>query len=1054
MTAITTRNTETCAKPRSRPLGIFFVITFALGLLLGIAGEAQADIQTQYAGAVGATNDFTNRPPPLDDPAGAVGSETASCAAVYGDVPPWQGFWNSFNFAVPAGATIQGIQVDLMHAWREDPPLANSLGVVIGKDETTLATPKTGGPLTVAPDQNICETYPVESYGGPADLWGLVWTPAELNSSNFAVRIYNADGQEFGVNLNWIRVTVTYTGGAVCPGGVVMTAADSGPDSLRDCLLFANDNPGTSVQFNIPGPGNRSAGPDSWWAISPLTPLPTIAAANTVIDGTTQTTSQGNTNSRGPEIEIDGAFAGATANGLETGVSGSGSVIRGLIIRNFSDNGILLLGTNNTVAGNFLGLSGDGTTVAANNSNNVTYQAGIRVESSGNTVGGATAADRNVISGNMFAGIELFGAGATGNQVYGNYIGLDATGTLGRGNSEEGIDLEFGSGNIIGGSLAGQRNIISGNGSDGIEIDGGDANIVQNNYIGTDVTGTLIVPNVRDGIDINDNGGDGAMNSLVGGTGANEGNLIRGNSIYGIQVRDATVSNNTILGNQIYGNVALDLDLNDDGVTLNDPLDADGDPNDQLNYPEIVAATEVGAIVTVYFNLDVPVGAYRVEFFTNPSGSHATGNGGGEVFAGATTVTSAGAGVELFAYSFAGFAGDVITATATEELAGPIYASTSEFSTAFSAIAGAPFEARWPLDETSGLIAADVLAGNDGAYRNGVLLNQLAACTNTGNGVYFDGIDDIVEVPHSPDYLMDEGTVAMWINIDAIGLEQMIFSKDHLNFGTGGHLTLSVQPGGDLQTRLQSTAASMFVNTAPVAAGTWIHIAFSWGAGGMSMYVDGGAPVTNPYVGGLGVTSGGAGNFEPIAFGSSTVASAPGVVTPLENYFAGFMDDVRIYNRALTLPEIQTLSSCTPAANLNLVKRAFWPDGTPIPTGATIPSGVEFRYLLYINNQVAGQNDVSVRDVLDPAFQYQAGTLQVDNSMTECAAVICTAAEEQAIFAAIDATPVLTDAEDGDVASYTGAGTVIDAGNGTAANAQLNINGDAVWAILFSVKMP
>ena len=146
----------------------------------------------------------------------------------------------------------------------------------------------------------------------------------------------------------------------------------------------------------------------------------------------------------------------------------------------------------------------------------------------------------------------------------------------------KGIDLEIGSSNIIGGPLAGQRNIISGNDSDGVEIDGGDFNVVQNNFIGTDVTGTLLIPNGRDGIDINENTGDGAMNSLIGGTGANEGNLIRGNGIYGVQVRDAPSTNNTIIRNRIYDNVALDLDLNDDGVSVNDPFDADGDPNDSF----------------------------------------------------------------------------------------------------------------------------------------------------------------------------------------------------------------------------------------------------------------------------------------------------------------------------------------------------------------------------------------------------------------------------------------------------------------------------------------
>jgi hypothetical protein len=222
----------------------------------------------------------------------------------------------------------------------------------------------------------------------------------------------------------------------------------------------------------------------------------------------------------------------------------------------------------------------------------------------------------------------------------------------------------------------------------------------------------------------------------------------------------------------------------------------------------------------------------------------------------------------------------------------------------------------------------------------------------------------------------------------------------------------------------------------------------------MALSIDGGVPVTDPYTGGLGTTSGGAGNFEPIALGAGTTISDDLVVTPTDWHFNGYLDDVRIYDGALSQSEIAALASCAPPVGLSLVKRAFWSDGTPIPTGATIPGGIEFKYLLYINNQASAETDVSVRDVLGPLFQYQAGTIQVDNSVSECAAAACTPAEEQAIFSAIDAAPFLNDAVDGDVASYTGAGTTIDAGDGNAANAQLNINGDSVWAILFSVRMP
>lgn len=75
--------------------------------------------------------------------------------------------------------------------------------------------------------------------------------------------------------------------------------------------------------------------------ISPASALPTITAAGTVIDGTTQTTNQGNTNSRGPEIEISGAGAGADIAGLT--VAGGTFTLRGLVVNSFTANGNLFI---------------------------------------------------------------------------------------------------------------------------------------------------------------------------------------------------------------------------------------------------------------------------------------------------------------------------------------------------------------------------------------------------------------------------------------------------------------------------------------------------------------------------------------------------------------------------------------------------------------------------------------------------------------------------------------------------------------------------------------
>ena len=179
----------------------------------------------------------------------------------------------------------------------------------------------------------------------------------------------------------------------------------------------------------------------------------------------------------------------------------------------------------------------------------------------------------------------------------------------------------------------------------------------------------------------------------------------------------------------------------------------------------------------------------------------------------------------------------------------------------------------------------------------------------------------------------------LYRSVDALGGEQSMFSKDSTGFDDGGHLTIVVQAGGDVEVRLQSTTGDNFVNSAPITPGSWFHVAFSWGPEGMALHIDGGLPVTNAYSGGLGTTSGGPGNFEPIALGAGTKNSDDLIVTPVNNFFAGYLDDVRIYDGALSQSQITALATCAPPAGLNIVKRAFWSDGTPIPTGATIPRG-------------------------------------------------------------------------------------------------------------------
>ncbi len=173
------------------------------------------------------------------------------------------------------------------------------------------------------------------------------------------------------------------------------------------------------------------------------------------------------------------------------------SVITGLAINQFGDAGILINGVDGTptgaitIRGNYIGTDVSGTLDRGNTGQGIEL-----LDSSGHLIGGTTAADQNVISGNSGSGVLITGATSTGNLVQGNLIGTDATGMLDLGNAQRGVSIAS-SGNIIGGTTALERNVISGNDIQGIMINGAAAtfNTVIGNYIGTNTLGSGAVAN-------------------------------------------------------------------------------------------------------------------------------------------------------------------------------------------------------------------------------------------------------------------------------------------------------------------------------------------------------------------------------------------------------------------------------------------------------------------------------------------------------------------------------------------------------------------------------
>ena len=275
----------------------------------------------------------------------------------------------------------------------------------------------------------------------------------------------------------------------------------------------------------------------------------------------------------------------------------------------------------NTLAGNSIGTDVTGTKALAN------AGSGVQIyEASNNTVGGTTAAARNVISGNNANGIEVDGSTsypATNNLLEGNFIGTNAAGTLPLGNLNEGVNLLAASNNTIGGTTSAARNIISGNLGFGIlfSLSGTPAapanNVVQGNFIGTDLSGLENLGNTLSGVEIS-----ASVGNTIGGTAAGSGNVISGNGNASsggqgnVAITGAGAENNLVQGNEIGPSVTGSAPLGggsvsgaDSGITI-----SFGASNNTIG------GSAVGA-----GNLIVDNPAAGITYF-NPAGTSTTGN--------------------------------------------------------------------------------------------------------------------------------------------------------------------------------------------------------------------------------------------------------------------------------------------------------------------------------------------------------------------------------------------------------------------------------------------
>jgi hypothetical protein len=213
----------------------------------------------------------------------------------------------------------------------------------------------------------------------------------------------------------------------------------------------------------------------------------------------------------------------------------------------------------------------------------------------------------------------------------------------------------------------------------------------------------------------------------------------------------------------------------------------------------------------------------------------------------------------------------------------------------------------WRLNEEEGSLAADASGHNN----HGLLTDGPVWTTGRfGGGLYFDGVDDFVDVPDSASLNpASQLTLAAWFNSDNVASGAMLISK-----GANGTQYNLREFASSLRFRVKTGGV---INDLEVpyafTDGIWHHVAGVYNGSTMQVFVNG-APVGNVLA-----------RTGPISPDTVGVALGKRSGNTL-NYFSGILDDVRIYNRALSTGEIAALAGLT--------------DDRPLPETVTVNSSV------------------------------------------------------------------------------------------------------------------
>lgn len=322
---------------------------------------------------------------------------------------------------------------------------------------------------------------------------------------------------------------------------------------------------------------------------------------------------------------------------------GATAILRGNIASGNTGVGIQLHNAQNVlVENNLVGMDATGEGALGNGAHGITVVGGTK-----NSVIGGTSGKENIIAANGAEGIVMADPGTDGNLIAGNFIGLTRTGVA-RGNKYSGIWMGNGAkDNRIG--EPGKPNHIGANGGSGIAVGqaGTSGNRIRANRIGLWTDGTSR-GNKADGVVFWGGASGNVLGGTAAGEGnriaynAFNGVSVADAATVGNSIRANSISSNARLGINLVGNDG------EHGVTANDSGDLDNGPNRLQNFPTLSVPSYQETTLTVQGTLrSLPNRSYAIDLF-GVSTPDPSGHGEGDEYLGSVNVTTGSTGMASF----------------------------------------------------------------------------------------------------------------------------------------------------------------------------------------------------------------------------------------------------------------------------------------------------------------------------------------------------------------------------------------------------------------------